>query len=127
MAGTTNAVATVYGVVPPYQRPGYKAPERMTALDYVTPKASWPLVWLLDIGGYDAVSSKASGQASFSLTSAHGGGAQTRLQCNAPLAEGRLFDKEGTYLVVVVPAEDEDRVRAIMSAAKQGNGDASVA
>jgi hypothetical protein len=101
----------------PHSLPGYKTPERMTAYDYATPQAHWPLVWLLDIGGYDAVTHRSSGQASFSLSGAHQGAAQTRLQCQVPLHEGRLFDKEGTYVIVAIPAEDEEQVRAIMSLA----------
>jgi hypothetical protein len=92
--------------------PGYKTPERMTAVDYTSPEARWPLVWVMDISSYDAVSHRVSGQASFSLSNA-----QARMQCQVPLGEGRLFDKEGTYVIVAVPAEDEEQVHAILSLA----------
>jgi hypothetical protein len=101
--------------MPPYRQPGYKAPEQMTAVDYLTPEASWPLVWILDISGYDAVSGRSSGQTSFGLSSPPQGGAAVRLQCQVPIHEGRLFDKEGTYVVVAIPAEDEEQIRAILS------------
>jgi hypothetical protein len=101
----------------PYQRPGYKPPERMSALDYLTPASKWPLVWVTDIGGYDAVSQRTAGQASFNLSGAREGRGGVRLNCTVPLADGRLFDKEGTYVVVIVPAENSEQVEAILNAA----------
>jgi hypothetical protein len=103
---------------PPYLRPGYQPPVAPSAADLMRKRAKWPLVWVTDIHGYDALSSRSSGQASFSLTQPGEVGAGASFSCRVPLHEGALFGKEGAYLVVVVPATDEEQVGRILRAAE---------
>ena len=99
----------------PYERPGYKTPEKKTAIDLLTPPARWPLIWPVDIHGYDEVSSRGAGQAGFTLTGGYEGRAGVSATMRVPLHEGRLFEKSGTYILIALPATDEEMVRDILA------------
>jgi hypothetical protein len=110
-----NAVVTVDPLMPPYLRPGYQPPQRMSAIDLVTPTAHFPLVWVLDIGGWNE--DPTSRQVSFNLTSAYDGRSQTSAAMKMPFNEGDLFDKRGAYVLVALPATDREMVAEIMALA----------
>jgi hypothetical protein len=113
-----RAVEPVSDLTPPYLRPGYVQPIAPTAAELMRKRAKWPLVWLTDIHSFDGITSRSSGQASFSLTQPGEGGAGASFQCRVPLHEGVLFDKEGTYLIIAIPATSGDQIEAIMRAAE---------
>jgi hypothetical protein len=101
---------------PPYLLPGYRRPIAPTAAELMRKTAKWPLVWVTDIHSFDSISSRTSGQSSFSLTQPgeQGGGAGASFQCRVPLHEGDLFEKDGAYVVVVLPAADSAQVEEIL-------------
>ena len=91
----------------------------LRASDYLTPRASFPLVYVTDINGWSQ--DRTTSAVSFSLT--HGAqytNEAASFQCRLPFADGDLFDKRGAYLVIVMPAEDQETVGRILGASRKG-------
>jgi len=88
------------------------------ASDYLRPKPSWPLVYVTDISQWSEDVSMSTG--SFTLT--HGArysNEAANFNCKLPIEDADLFEKRGTYLVVLLPAESNDQVARFLKAARQ--------
>jgi hypothetical protein len=89
------------------------------ASDYLQPTAAFPLVYVTDIANW--AEDRATTQVSFMLT--HGArytNDAASFTCRLPFADGDLFEKRGAYLVVIVPATDQEQVDRVRRAARGG-------
>jgi len=98
------------------QPPVKKYPLR--ARDFLLPRAGWPLVYVTDITGWSE--EQHTGNVRFTLT--HGmrfTGESASFQCMLPFEDGDLFGKRGSYLVIIMPTEDEAQVERVLREARR--------